>query len=143
MVTGTYRHLEEKSMRNLLIAGLMLSPMLLTSAAVASSPTSDAAVATHTLRVSTGVTAPEIIDPTDIHIIASDADRVLPAGANVVLALNVDEKGIAHNLRVVKSVNSDLDARVVAAVSQSHFRPAKLDNQAISYDLNLIVNVQR
>jgi TonB family protein len=130
-------------MRNLLIAGLMLSPMLVTSAAVASSPKSDAAVATQNLRVSTGVTAPELIDPSDIHIVSSENDRVLPAGVSVVLAMNVDEQGNAHNLRVVKSVNSDLDARVIAAVSQSHFRPAKLDNQAIPYDLNLVVQVQR
>ena len=130
-------------MRNLLIAGLMLSPMLVTSAAVASSPKSDAAVATQNLRVSTGVTAPELIDPTDIHIASSENDRVLPAGVSVVLAMNVDPQGNAHNLRVVKSVNPDLDARVIAAVSQSHFRPAKLDNQAIPYDLNLVVQVQR
>lgn len=130
-------------MRNLLIAGLMLFPMLVTSAAVASSPKSDAAVATQNLRVSTGVTAPELIDPTDIHIAASENDRVLPAGVSVVLAMNVDPQGNAHNLRVVKSVNADLDARVIAAVSQSHFRPAKLDNQAIPYDLNLVVQVQR
>ena len=129
-------------MRNLLIAGLMLSPMLVTSAAVASSPKSDAAVATQNLRVSTGVTAPELIDPTDIHIASSENDRVLPAGVSVVLAMNVDPQGNAHNLRVVKSVNPDLDARVIAAVSQSHFRPAKLDNQAIPYDLNLVVQVQ-
>jgi TonB family protein len=130
-------------MRKLFIAGLMLSPMLLTSAAVARSPKSDAAVATQNLRVSTGVTAPAIVNPADIHIAASEADRTLPAGANVVLALNVDEKGVAHNVRVVKSVNPDLDARVIAAVSQSHFRPATLDNQTIAFDLNLIVNVQR
>ena len=99
-------------MRNLLIAGLMLSPMLITSAAVASSPKSDAAVATQNLRVSTGVTAPELIAPTDIHIAASDADRVLPANVSVVLAVNVDEQGNAHDLHVVKSVNPNLDARV-------------------------------
>lgn len=143
MVTGTTRHLEEILMRNLLIAGLMLSPMLITSAAVASSPKSDAAVATQNLRVSTGVTAPELIAPTDIHIAASDADRVLPANVSVVLAVNVDEQGNAHDLHVVKSVNPNLDARVIAAVSQSHFRPAKLDNQAIPYALNLVVEVQR
>ena len=130
-------------MRNLLIAGLMLSPMLLTSAAFASSPTSDAAVATQNLRVSTGVTAPELVNPNDIHITASESDRMLPAGVSVFLAVNVDEQGNAHNLRVVKSVNPDLDARVIAAVSQSHFRPATLDHQAIPYDLNLIVDVQR
>ena len=143
MVTGTYRHLEEKSMRNLLIAGLMLSPMLITSAAVASSPKSDAAVATQNLRVSTGVTAPELIDPTNLHIVASDADRVLPANVSVVLAVNVDEQGNAHDFHVVKSVNASLDARVLAALSQSHFRPARLDNQAIPYALNLVVEVQR
>jgi len=38
-------------------------------------------------------------------------------------------------------VNSDLDARVVAAVSKFRFAPATLDNQAISdtIDLNIVI----
>jgi TonB family protein len=64
-------------------------------------------------------------------------------GAEVVLALTVDAKGNAENIRVVKSADPDLDARVVTGVSQAHFRPAKLDNQAIPVDLNMIVQVNR
>jgi len=38
---------------------------------------------------------------------------------------------------------ADLDASVVSAVRQFKFAPATLDNQAISMDINLIVDVQK
>jgi TonB family protein len=130
-------------MRPILSASLLLSPMLFAASAVASQPKTDAPAATQGVRVSTGITVPAILDSANIRIPANTLDRTLASEAKVVLALNVDEKGNAQNVRILQSANPDLDARVVAAVRQSHFRPAKLDHQAIPVDLNLIINVQR
>jgi len=99
--------------------------------------------ATHALRVSTGVTAPEIIRSTRIEISDNPIVRSLPNDEKVVLSLNVDTHGRPNDIQVMKSVNADLDASVVSAVRQFKFAPATLDNQAISMDINLIVDVQK
>jgi len=129
-------------MRSILVASLLLSPMLIAASAVASQPKTDTPAATQDRRISTGITAPEI-DSTNIHIPADALGQTASSDARVVLSLNVDEKGNAQNVRVVKSVNPDLDSRVVAAVRQSHFQPAKLDNKAVPVDVNLIFTVKR
>jgi TonB family protein len=130
-------------MRSILAASLLLSPMLYTASAVASQPRTDASGTTQERRVSTGVTSPEIIGSANIHIPPSTLLRNDAFGSEVVLSLRVDEKGNAENIRVVKSANRDLDARVVEGVRQSHFRPATLDNQAIPLDVNMVVEVNR
>jgi|SRR5271168_3078297 len=129
-------------MRSILAASLLLSPMLYAASAVASQPKTDTS-APQERRVSTGITAPVILDSTNLHIPASALDRTIPSESTLVLALNVDEKGNPQNVHVVHSGSPDLDARVVAAVRQSHFRPARLDNQAVATDVNLVVTVQR
>jgi TonB family protein len=130
-------------MRNLLIAGLMLSPMLITSAAVASSPKTDATVATQNLKVTTGVSTPEIIDPSSIRIPAADVSRMVPSEAQVVLSLNVDQNGKASNVQVVRSISPEVDGRIVSAIRLAHFRPATLDHQPVAVDMNLVVTVRR
>jgi len=130
-------------MRSILAATLLLSPMLYTASAVASQPKTDATGTTQERRISTGVTRPEVIGEGNIHIPPSSLLRNDGAGAQVVLALRVDERGNAENIRVVKSANPDLDSRVMEGVRQARFRPATLDNQAIPLDVNMIVQVNR
>lgn len=129
-------------MRPTLLASLLLSPMLVTASAVASQPKSDAPAPAEYHRVSTGVAVPAIIDST-FRIPASALGETGAGSAKVVLSLNVDEKGNAKNVHVVKSANPELDARVVTAVLQSHFRPATLDHQPIAVDMDLTVSVVR
>jgi len=130
-------------MRNLFVAGLLLSPMLITSAAVASSPKTDATVANQNLRVTTGVSTPKIIDPSSIQISAADVARMVPSEAQVVLSLKVDQNGNASNVQVIHSLTPAVDARVVSEVSKAHFHPATLDNQAVAVDMNLVITVRR
>jgi TonB family protein len=129
-------------MRPVLIACLVLSPVLVSASAVASPPKTDAPAATQVRRISTGITPPKI-DSTNISIPSDAIGETVANDAQVVLSLSVDENGNAENVHVVKSANPDLDSRVVAAVSQSHFQPAKLDNKAIPIDVNLIFTVKR
>jgi TonB family protein len=129
-------------MRPTLLASLLLSPMLVAASAVASQPKSDAPAPAEYHRISTGIAVPAIVDST-FRIPAGSLGETGAASAKVVLSLNVDEKGNAKNVRVVKSANPTLDARVVTAVLQSHFRPATLDHQAIAVDMDLTVSVLR
>ena len=129
-------------MRPNLIASLLLSPMLVSASAIASQPKSDAPAPAEYHRISTGIAAPAMIDESSFRIPA-DVLGQSAGNAQVVLSLNVDEKGNAQNVRVVKSVNPSLDSRVVAAVMQSHFRPATLNHQPIAIDMDLTVSVKR
>ena len=126
-------------MRPTLVASLLLSPMLLTASAIARTPKTDAS-ATTPGRISSGVIPPKMIDQNNFRI---PANALGQGNAQVELSLNVDEKGNAQNVRVVKPANPELDSKVVAAVLQSHFRPGTLNSHAIPVDLDLVVKVQR
>jgi TonB family protein len=130
-------------MRFILAASLLLSPMLYAASAAASQPRTDASAANQLLRISSGVTVPAVLDSTDVHI-ASDANaRLSPVDSKVVVNLWVDAQGKPQGVRVVKSLYPDLDAHVVAAVRQFHFHPAKLDNQPVAQNMDLVVSVKR
>jgi TonB family protein len=128
-------------MRSILAASLLLSPMLYTASAVASQPKNDAP--NQVLRVSSGVTIPAVLDSTDVHIASDANERLSPVDSKVVVNLWVDAQGNPKGVRVVKSLYPDLDAHVVAAVRQFHFHPAKLDNQPVAQNMDLVVSIKR
>lgn len=130
-------------MRRTLAPALLLGTMLIPVAAVASQPSTDASVPTDNLRVSTGVTAPAILDTAVVEIPQGGSYQSIPAGAQVGLTLTVDQNGVPQNIRVVKSLNHDWDAEVIDAVRQFHFRPGSMDNNPIPMDMNLTVNITR
>ena len=128
-------------MRLTFAASLLLSPMLVTASAVASQPTTDAPVKTQVRSVTTGVTAPEFLGLTSLHVPTESADNNVPAKGEVVLRVKVDAYGLPHDVTILKSTNHQLDASVSAAVSSSHFRPAKLGNWNVPEVVNLVVDV--
>jgi TonB family protein len=127
-------------MRRILAASILLSPLFFTALAVASTPANDASASTPARPVSTGVIPAHVLYSTGIEL---PSTATVPNDAEVVLELNVGEDGKARDIQVVKSVNPQLDAPVVAAVRKFRFSPAMLDNQAISVPLSLTVTVQR
>jgi TonB family protein len=129
-------------MRYLLAASLILSSALFPAVASATTPASDAAVATPT-AVSTGVTAPQLAAAINIDVPHEVAWETLPTDATVGLKLTVDENGKAHNVQVTKPLNSFWDARVVEAVEKAHYRPAMMNRKNIAMDVNLTVSVTR
>jgi len=129
-------------MRRILAASLMLSSLFLPAAVKASTPVDDATAPTP-VRVSTGVTAPILLGSPVLSLPQGLAFDLVPSDAQVELSLTVNAKGEPENIQVVKSFSPFVDARVVDAVSQFHFRPATVDNQPTAIDLNLIVNVAR
>jgi TonB family protein len=128
-------------MRPVIAASLLLSTTLVAASAMAAQPKTDAVVtAPSTLNGSTF--SPATLD-SKIHISTYALDDAGIRQGKVVLALNVDKNGNAQHVRILKSVSPEVDASVVSEVLQSHFQPAKLDNQVIPIELNLIVNVKR
>ena len=127
-------------MRRIIAATVLMSPFFLSAAALASQPITDAPASTRPL--STGVVPAQVISTPRIELTPAAAES-MPYQAEVVLKLNVDEKGLASNVQVLKSPTRYLDGPVADAVRQFRFRPATLDNQAISSDLTLTVVIEQ
>lgn len=129
-------------MRRVLAASLLLPSLFLPAVAKASTPVDDATAPTP-VRISTGVIAPVLMSSPTLSLPSGFSYDLIPADAEVQLSLTVDEKGQPQNIQVVKGYSPFIDARVVEAVSQFHFRPGTIDNQPTAVDLNLTVNVAR
>jgi TonB family protein len=127
-------------MRRILAASLLVAPFLLSAAAHASQPSSDAVASPRPL--STGVKPAHVLYIPRIDLTPAAAET-MPPDAEVVLKLNVDADGQPQDVQVVKSPNHYLDAPVSAAVRQTRFRPATLDHQPVATDLTLTVVVQQ
>lgn len=126
-------------MRNLLVASLLLTPMLIPAAALASKPKADDTAPTQGVRVSTGVTGPELLSPKSVD--ASIAAKA-PGDKKVVVSLQVDENGKAKNVLIVKSAGANNDSRVLEAVRGFRFRPGTVSNQAFPENMKITVVVQ-
>jgi TonB family protein len=126
-------------MRRILVASLLLTPMLLPAAAVASKPKADDTAPTQGIRVSTGVTVPELISPKNVDPAVA---AMAPGNRKVELSLQVNEQGKAENVQIVKSAGADVDSRVLEAVRGFRFRPGTVSNQAVPEPMHLTVVVQ-
>jgi TonB family protein len=127
-------------MRRILAATVLISPLFLSAAALASQSPSDAVASTRPR--STGVTPVRVLYTPRIDLSPTVVEAI-PANAQVVLKLSVDENGQPQDVQVVKSPNRFLDEPVSAAIRQARFRPAKLDNQPVATDLTLTVVVEQ
>ena len=128
-------------MRRILAATVLISPFIFSAAALASQPVTDAPASTPVRPLSTGVKPAQVLDSPNIDFSPAALETV-PNGAEVVLTLNVDEKGQAQDVHVVKSPSHYLDEAVAASVRNYRFRPATLDNQPVALPLTLTVVVQ-
>jgi TonB family protein len=147
-------------MRVSLLAGLLLAPVLVHAqgtqatsgqlsarlAAPSNPAVAPAAAANRTsttaVRVSTGVTPPQILEQSTIQTNRVGFATVL-SGAEIDVKLTVDEKGQPQNVSVVKPVNEAFDAAVISALKQYKFKPAMLDNQPVAMDMNIHVILER
>jgi hypothetical protein len=130
-------------MRHIVASTLLLSSILFPAAASASTPSDDVTAPTQAPRVSTGVTAPALLQSTYVNVPADFSNNEIPVNAQIGLTLVVDEKGRPQNIHVVKGFSPFWDSRVVDAVSKFHFRPGTIDEKAIPVDMNLTVNLAR
>ena len=130
-------------MRPILASTLMLSSIFLPAAAYCSTTADDATAPTPGVRVSTGVTAPVLAEAVSVPMPAGISSAFIPADSTLNLSFTVDSKGSAQNVKVTKSLSPYWDARVVEAIQKSHFKPGKLDDQAVPIEMNLVVSLMR
>ena len=130
-------------MRHIIASTIMLSSMLIPAVAHATSSPDDATAPTSNLRVSTGVIAPSIVGPIAIQLPDNMSASFVQTDTQIGLSLTVDSNGLPQNVKVVKSSNPFLDARVVDAIQKSHFRPGTVDETPIPVEMNLTVSVAR
>jgi hypothetical protein len=130
-------------MRHIIASSILLSSLLLPAAANASQPLDDASAPTQAPRVSTGVTAPTLLESIGLSIPEGLPQNAIPVDAQVGLTLTVDEKGQPQDVHVVKGINPFWDTRVVEAVRRFHYRPGTIDSKPIPVDMKLTVNFAR
>jgi hypothetical protein len=126
-------------MRRIIPGTLLLSSLLFTAAAYASPPSGDSSAPAR--RVSTGIVPPKLLDSLSINLPDQAADSNIPAGTQIRVAFVVDEKGQPRDIRVLDGYDLIWNARAVAAVSNLHYVPASLDNQAIPMNMNLVITL--
>ena len=141
-------------MRNLIVASLVLSPLMLQAATHApilqakfNQPMLIAASADRTavvpaVRVSTGVVAPKLVHTVEIQKDSSAIWSVAGLDRTVVIAMVVDATGKPSDLKIVKSAGTELDKNVLAAVSQYRYTPGTVSNQPTAVPVNLEVKIQ-
>jgi len=129
-------------MNRTIASTLLLSSLLLPTAAFAVTPATDANTTNQVRPVSTGYTSPQIVRTAKVEV-SSAVIAQTPKLSEVVLKLTVDKNGMAKNVQLVKSASPFLAEPVLTAVQQFRWQPATLDNQVIPFDLTLNVEVQR
>jgi TonB family protein len=128
-------------MRHTFIASFLLASILPTGIAAVSQPKADSSA--QELRISTGVTAPQLLQSSDLHISSSGLELGYPNNAKVVIFLNIDAQGNVQHVHIVNSTYPVLNANVLDAASKFHFHPAMLDGKAIASHVELNVNIVR
>jgi TonB family protein len=109
-------------------------------------PSSDGAIVTtpSSVRVSTGVKAPELISKVDVAVGHDSLWRLIPVQRTVVVSLVVDKAGKPTNAKILKSTGAtQLDQNVLNAVNQYRFKPGMLDNEPAAMPMNLEITVQQ
>ena len=113
-------------------------------AVAAPQPPTDVNSSPQARRISTGVTWPKLISKPNLTVSTADFSATQDLSAEqVVLSFKVDENGTPQNIHVIHSVNQNVDERVMAAVRNSRYTPATLDDRTVPVDLNLVVNFQK
>jgi TonB family protein len=115
--------------------GLMLSSA---SSSAADVPAAHAGA----IRVSTGVVQPKLIRMVPIQENTVSAKAVAAGDVEAVVSLTVDAKGETEDLKIEKSVGSDLDREILDAVSQYRYQPATVSGQATAIPMLLHVVVR-
>jgi TonB family protein len=102
--------------------------------------TDNASARTSSVRVSTGVVAPELVHSVGLSV-GQTRTHVLAANRTVVLELVVDAAGTPTGVHVVKSVDPILDEKAVIAVEQFRYKPGTLNGQPAAVPVRLEFNI--
>ena len=118
----------------------VLQSALLQPVAFAASPSADSTA--HSVRISTGVTAPVRLTP-DTPVLELDDPKLLYGPRTVVISMTIDATGKPTDVKLVQSAGLTLvDNRVLDAVNQFRYRPGTMDGQPVAYPIRLQYNIQ-
>lgn len=129
-------------MRQIIAGSLLFASLLFPVAAKATQPVEGAADVSTTRMVSTGITAPQLLQTASYTLPEGYNSELVKNGTQVRLSLVVDEKGRPQHIQILSGSNQFVNASVVSAVNQFRFRPATIDNRTIPMEMNLTVTVQ-
>ena len=117
------------------------TPSEVKAPSVATQPIADSSAEAKSLRISS-VVEPKLVKYRNVTVDSADFHTANPDNQKMILHFVVDENGAPQHIEVLKSVNQDVDGRVLDAVRQYRYAPAKLDGQVVASDLNLIVKFE-
>jgi TonB family protein len=89
-------------------------------------------------RVGNGVTPPTVLSRIEPQY--SDSARAARIQGTVVLEAFIDENGVPKVLRVVRSLDPELDQNAIAAIEQWRFKPGTRNGIPVKVALNIEVN---
>jgi TonB family protein len=159
--------LDKTMMRSIFVATLALTPALLHAQATVPAQTASPAVLSarfapvadikaaaskngapaastpSTVRVSTGVVGPKLLNPITLANTSENRARVASTDVTVVVTMTVDETGKPQQVALSQAADNVLGQEVVAAISQARFKPGTLDGQAFALPLRLRVVIER
>lgn len=92
----------------------------------------------HVYKIGGDVSAPRIISKIEPEY--SDAAKNKKIEGGVLLRVVIDTAGAPRDIRVMRSLDPDLDANAIAAITEWRFAPAKKDGKAVSCEANIEVN---
>jgi TonB family protein len=120
----------------------VLQSALLQPVAFAATKASDHAAAnTSTVRVSTGVVAPQLIHQAELSAI-EPSSTILPGDHTVVVEMTVDTTGKPTDLHIVKSFAPVIDQKVLTTVSEFRYKPGTLNGQPTAVPVRLHYTIQ-
>lgn len=129
-------------MRRFFEASVVLLAVLFATAAVASSPASDAPASPQVRPVRSSVTPARVIYAPRADFTEQVVNGV-PRKTSVILKVDVGENGKVQYVKVINSENPALDGLVMDAVSKYRFIPARVDNRPAPVEMNLVVKIEQ
>jgi TonB family protein len=94
--------------------------------------------ADHPYKMAEVTTGPGVIDKIDPEY--TEEARASKISGSVLLSLVVGIDGLAHDINVVRGIDSGLDLNAVDAVQQWHFRPGTKDGEPVAVRAQVEVN---
>ncbi len=90
------------------------------------------------VKMGPGITLPSVLSKVDPDY-TEDA-KAAKIDGSVLLSLVIGTDGLAHDINVVRGIDSGLDLNAVSAVQKWHFQPATKDGQAVAVLAQIEVN---
>ena len=85
-----------------------------------------------------GIISPSVLSKIDPAY--TEEAKAAKIDGSVLLSIVVGTDGLAHDINVVRGIDSGLDLNAVSAVQQWHFQPATKDGQPVAVQAQIEVN---